>query len=164
MKNKRKNYYMYDYKKDIDKYINSLRPYRAINKVHKTESPIRHGFIDVRVVENLGDAPVEGVKVTLYSKENNRNVALMDYVTDKNGKIELIKVPVAFDRDNPSMDSEYYYTSYDLRIEKEGYFSVRVLNIQVFPDTTVNFDINITEVPESASYPFEEEIIEIPNI
>lgn len=72
--------------------------------------------------------------------------ALYHLVTDISGKAPKMAVPVVYDPLNPIESREYFFTTYNLRIQAIGYYTQNIIDVRVFPDTTTNFNINLIPV------------------
>lgn len=146
------------------KSINALKPYKATNKlVKKTNDSEEFGFINVRTVAELGTVPVENASVTVYSTSDEA-VPLSSQLTDSNGNVPMIKVPVSYNPDDIQMDPVYYFTEYDLMVSHKDYYNVIIYGIQIFPNITTTFDVNLTKIPPESVLPSRERIIQIPRI
>ncbi|HHZ00466.1 MAG TPA: hypothetical protein PLV23_08885 [Sedimentibacter sp.] len=143
---------------------NRNTPYLARNKIKKTqtttESPllnevillenssrIQTGYVNVTVNTALGALPVPDAVVTLYVTDPEGNEeALYHLVTDISGKVPRMAVPVVYDPENPLESSEYFFTTYNLRVQAIGYYTQNIIDLRVFPDITTNFNINLIPV------------------
>ncbi|HBD64556.1 MAG TPA: hypothetical protein DC038_08995 [Clostridiales bacterium] len=138
-----------------------LKHYCGYN-ISMSEVPVSNavGYIDLYIFTDRAKEPVEGAKVVFYARKGDVNtVPVKEVITEKiPTKVEL---PVA----NPSgtliNGPEYYYTSYNMTIEKEGYYSITVLNIRIFPDITTQFTFNLN--PVIPGVPGKQETISIPS-
>lgn len=138
------NYFRYNY----------LKPYTARNMLVRTaEAPIaleqaplqqETGFLSVSVATALGALPVENAAVYVYSlPENGEGNLFAQYTTDANGKIPDIELPVVKD---PAETSMYYFTTYNLRVTAENYYTVNVLNFRIFPGVKTIYRIDMIPV------------------
>ncbi|MDI9494923.1 MAG: hypothetical protein QM227_01500 [Bacillota bacterium] len=139
-------------------------PYLARNKIKKARaddefpllnesrllennSDIQTGYVNVSVNTALGALPVADAVVTLYITDLEGNEeALYHLVTDISGKAPKMAVPVVYDPLNPIESREYFFTTYNLRIQAIGYYTQNIIDVRVFPDTTTNFNINLIPV------------------
>lgn len=139
----------------------SNKPYVVRNKIVKiaespAENPILNenlledhtntGSVNVSVHTALGALPVPNAVVTLYGMDQAGNEeALYHLITNVSGKVPLMNLPVVFNAQDPLESSEYFFTTYNLRVQAIGYYTHNVVDVRVFPDTTTNY--NITLVP-----------------
>ncbi len=121
-------------------------------KVNKLESSGNTGFLEVRVFSEEGN-PIEGarVSVSLYElrgiyRESAIENEIVSYYTDENGKIPIIELPVIHELGEANTDE------YHMRVDAPGYYSVIVMNIEIFPNTTTSFNVVLTPVMEGESY------------
>ena len=149
------------------KNINNCKPYRAYNLLAKNLDNIdisdEFGFIKVRVITELGKLPLKDASVTVYASLNEL-VEIETVKTDEMGNTPIIKLPVSYNPKDVKMDIEYYYTDYNIRVLLENYYPIVIYDIQVFPDITTEFDINLTRIPVNAPYPRRERTTTIPRI
>ncbi len=146
------------------KKINNLKPYKANNiLIKKVNNNEKSGFIKIRTVTELGTTPVENASVTVFSTLDEA-VPLSTHLSDTNGNVPMFTVPVSYDPEDIKMDPVYYFTEYDIKVSHEDYYNVFIYGIQIFPDITTNFDINLTKVPPESVLPSRERIIRIPRI
>ncbi len=111
------------------------------------EEPEEVGYISVGVFTASGALPVEDAVVTVYilDDEGDENV-ISHLVTDANGQIPTIQLPVYYDSYNPLESSKYFFSTYNLRVQAINYYTVNILDFRVFPDTTTNFTIEMIPV------------------
>ncbi|HAS91209.1 MAG TPA: carboxypeptidase-like regulatory domain-containing protein [Sedimentibacter sp.] len=121
-------------------------------KVNKLESSGNTGFLEVRVFSEEGN-PIEGarVSVSLYElrgiyRESAIENEIVSHYTDENGKIPIIELPVIHELGEANTDE------YHMRVDAPGYYSVIVMNIEIFPNTTTSFNVVLTPVMEGESY------------
>ncbi|HBD63794.1 MAG TPA: hypothetical protein DC038_05085 [Clostridiales bacterium] len=128
---------------------NAGKPYKAKNKlIKKLETAEKEtGFLDVSVYSENTNAPVSGADVFVYYF-NVRGIyheaATIDeiahYVTDKNGKIPVIELPVihVYGKPEENMDE------YQMRVDANGYYNVIIMNMEIFPGITTNYNVVLT--------------------
>ncbi|MEL7646896.1 MAG: hypothetical protein AAGU76_02325 [Sedimentibacter sp.] len=137
------NYFRYNY----------LKPYTARNMLVRTaetpippeEAPSQHetGTLSVSVATALGALPVENAVVFVYRLLDSEENLFAQYTTDANGKIPDIELPVVKD---PAETSMYYFTTYNLRVTSENYYTVNVLNFRIFPGVKTIYRIDMIPV------------------
>ena len=154
-------------KKDIfDKYKKYLYSYNKLNMTHKSDIlfnqvPVNTelGRIELFVFTERGRVPVEDALVTIYARQGEINAEPVKTIMTENRPI-LIELPVAHPSGTLIQGPEYYFTTYNLTIEKEGYYSITVLNIRIFPGITAQFSYNLN--PILPGVPGRQETIAIP--
>ena len=107
------------------------------------------GYIQVRAYESNAQMPVEDVAITITAADGT---AIAMRITDRNGKIRPIPIPVPDKSESLSPNPpERPYTVVNLYARKNGYEQIESENLQVFADTTTNQDllmIPLAEFPE----------------
>jgi 5-hydroxyisourate hydrolase-like protein (transthyretin family) len=101
------------------------------------------GTLAVRVFTALGALPVENASVVVYRTINGEEQSYAQQTTDSSGKIEDILLPVIKD---PMETSQYYYTTYNLRVLAENYYTVNVLNFRIFPSIKTDYKVDMIPV------------------
>ena len=121
-------------------------------KVNKLETDGNTGFLEVRVFSEEGN-PIEDARIgiSLYElrgiyRESAIENELVSHYTDEYGNIPIIELPVIHELGELNTDE------YHMRVEAPGYYSVIVMNMEIFPDTTTSFNIVLTPVTEGESY------------
>lgn len=119
------------------------------------------GYINVGVYTASGALPVRDAVVTLYHTYNSvEEHALYHMVTDESGRVPTMEVPIVYS--GVGQQTEYYYSTYNLRIQAIGYYLHNILDIQVFPNIATNFRINLIPVAQGAPADVPEQTIVIP--
>ena len=107
------------------------------------------GYIQVRAYESNAQIPIEDVAITITATDGT---AIAMRVTDRNGKIRPISIPVPDKSESLSPNPpERPYTVVNLYARKNGYEQIESENLQVFADTTTNQNllmIPLAEFPE----------------
>lgn len=113
------------------------------------------GSVSVGVYTASRALPVPDAVVTVFHvDENNDEHVLAHYVTDRNGRIPDIVLPVIYNPTDPMESTEFYFTTYNLRVQAFNYYTQNVLDIRVFPHTTTRFNIDL--IPVAAGVPSSE--------
>jgi len=138
--------------------IDASKPYKAKNMIAtklETDAETKTGFLEVSVYSEEDRKPVSDAKVTLYlyqvrglySESAIENV-ISSHVSDDNGKIPVIELPVIHELGNPAENTDEYH----LKVEASGYYTVIVVNIEIFPNTTTSFNVVLTPVVTGENY------------
>ena len=138
--------------------IDASKPYKAKNMMAtklETDVATKYGFLEVSVFSEEDREPVTDAKVTislyevrgLYSEAAIENV-ISSHVSDGNGKIAVIELPVIHELGNPAENTDEYH----LKVEASGYYTVIVVNIEIFPNTTTSFNVVLTPVVTGENY------------
>ena len=108
------------------------------------------GYIQVHAYTSRAKLPLEDVAITVTAEDGT---AIGFRITDKNGKIRQIEVPVPDAAASQSPDTgEIPYTPVNLYARKKGFEMIESENLQVFPGTVTDQDlamIPLSELPES---------------
>jgi 5-hydroxyisourate hydrolase-like protein (transthyretin family) len=147
---------------------NRLRPYKAQNMIVKTletnappqtqpseETPqplSSSGYINVGVYTALGALPVKDAVVTVYTiDQDGEENALYHVVTNINGRVPTMEVPVEYNPDNPLESPSFYFSTYNMRVQAIGYYTVNIIDLRVFPDVATNYKVSLIPVMEGAT-------------
>ena len=108
------------------------------------------GYIQVHAYTSRARLPLEDVAITVTAEDGT---AIGFRITDKNGKIRQIEVPVPDAAASQSPDTgEIPYTPVNLYARKKGFEMIESENLQVFSGTVTDQDlamIPLSELPES---------------
>ena len=108
------------------------------------------GYIQVRAYESYAQLPLQDVAITVTSSDGT---AIAMRITDRNGRIEPIEVPVPDRSESLSPDpGELPFTVVNLYAHKRGFERVESENLQLFAGTTTiqNLEmIPLAELPDS---------------
>lgn len=108
------------------------------------------GYIQVRAYESYAQLPLQNVAITVTSTDGT---AIAMRITDRNGRINPIEVPVPDRDESLSPDPpDRPFAVLNLYAHKRGYERVESENLQVFAGTTTlqNLEmIPLAELPDS---------------
>lgn len=124
------------------------KPYRARNMlVNKLEVENENGVLDIGVFSEENLEPISDATVTIYLykkrgiyREAATESSLGTYYTDANGKIPIIQLPVIHELEKENTDE------YHVKVEKEGFYPVIIMNIEIFPNLTTNYSVGLNPV------------------
>ena len=107
------------------------------------------GYIQVHAYTSFARLPLEDVAITVASPDGT---AIAMRITDRNGQISLIEIPVPDLKDSQSPDPpEKPFANVNLYAHKRGFEQIESENLQVFADTTTVQDlvmIPLAELPQ----------------
>lgn len=107
------------------------------------------GYIQVRAYTSTAQFPLKDVAITVTASDGT---AIAMRLTDRSGLIDPIEVPVPdlaeSQEPNPS---ETPYATVNLYARKKGYEQVESEQLQVFPDTTTNQNLEMIPLSELPS-------------
>jgi len=123
------------------------------------------GYINVGVYTALGALPVKNAVVTVYTlDEEGEENALYHVISDENGRVPRMEVPVVYDPDNPLISPNFYFSTYNMRIQAIGYYTVNVIDLRVFPDIATNYKVVLIPVMDGRTEEDSTQTIVIPPI
>lgn len=106
------------------------------------------GYVSVGVFTASGALPVPDALITIYTIDEGGNEnKIAHYVTDENGQIPLITLPVSYNPLNPLESSEFYFGTYNLRAQAINYHTVNIIDFRIFPDITTYLSIDMIPAP-----------------
>lgn len=104
------------------------------------------GYIRVNAYTSSARIPLQDVAVAVTAADGT---AIAMRITDRNGLITPIEVPVPEISAGQSPDTgETPFTAVNLYARKEGYEEIEMENLQVFPDTTTDQDLEMVPLSE----------------
>lgn len=135
------------------------------NKLQDAEPAQEIGFINVSVNTASGALPIKSAVVTLYVMDSNANEeALYHLVTDISGKVPTMEIPVIYNPQEPFESTEYYFSTYNLRVQAIGYYTHNVIDVRVFPNIATNYNISLIPVMQGGDEDETDRTIVIPPI
>lgn len=109
--------------------------------------PVETGYVSVSVFTALGALPVSNAVVIIYTlNDDNEEVVLYNLITNANGKVPTMELPVVYNPSDPLESSEYYFSTYNLRVQATNYYDFNVLGIRIFPDITTSYKVDLVPV------------------
>lgn len=144
--------------------FDATKPYRARNNLIKkletnNNESVVTGFLEVSVLEDESGIPIEGAEVSVFrfsirgiNVTQGEEILIATHTTDENGKVPIIELPVLHGLDIVP-ETDYEHLQYHMTVNAFGYYSVTVINTEIFPDTTTLYRVNMspitTRVPRS---------------
>lgn len=108
------------------------------------------GYIQVHAYASRARLPLEDVAITVTASDGT---AIAMRLTDRSGKIRPIEIPVPDISVGQTPDTgEVPYTPVNLYARKKGYEQIESENLQVFPNTVTNQNLEmipLSELPEA---------------
>lgn len=133
-------------------------------QLNGSDSNIQSGFVNVSVNTALGAIPVRDAVVTLYVKDQEGNEeALYHLITDISGKVPQMALPVVYNPLDPLKSREYFFSTYNLRIQASGYYNQNIIDLRVFPDTATNYSVMLIPVMQGGHEDEGERTLVIPS-
>lgn len=108
------------------------------------------GYIQVHAYTSFAQLPLEDVAITVTATDGT---AIAMRLTDRNGQIDQIEIPVPDLADSQSPDPpEKPFANVNLYAHKKGFEQIEAENLQVFANTITNQNlimIPLSELPQS---------------
>ena len=121
--------------------------------INKLNINAKNGFLDISVFSEDND-PIEGAQVSVYYYvvrgvygESATENEIVSYITDENGEIPLIELPVIHEFGNLEENIDEYH----MRVDAPGYYSVIVMNIEIYAGTTTDYNVTLTPITDGGS-------------
>lgn len=128
------------------------------------QNHIEKGTLSVRVFTALQALPVKNAEVTVYDVLENGQEHIHAYsITDENGIIPDIELPVQHDPMHLFGSPKYHFTIYNIRVTAENFYPVNVLNFRIFPGEKTNYTIEMLPVIPGETIHTPEQTIKVPN-
>lgn len=117
--------------------------------INKFNNAFYTGNLSVTVRNKLSNEPIAFVEVSIYlltikgiyGEEGAANL-LSRQITDENGKVPLIELPVIDKRRFPR-------SQYNMTVKHFRYYPVYLMNIQIYPDVTTEHNVLLTPLSEN---------------
>ena len=107
------------------------------------------GYITVKAVAALEASPVEGAVVTIRNIENDEPVTFAVRITDEDGKTDSVPVPTPPKSLSQAPGStELPYSLINIETYADGYFSVLMKDVPVYPGITSVQVVNLIPLPD----------------
>jgi len=143
------------------------KPVNSPNMIY-LETPLQNyieeGTLSVRVFTASQALPVKNAEVTVYDLLEDGQEHIHAYsITDENGIIPDIKLPVQHDPQHVFGSPKYHFTIYNIRVTAENFYPVNVLNFRIFPGEKTNYTIEMLPVIPGETIHTPEQTIIVPN-
>ncbi len=131
--------------------LDARKPYRAKNKIiNILEKNNETGYLAVSVFSNQTKEPISGAEVNIYKfevkglyGEAGDEELIVSYMTDENGKVPIVELPVIHGIGDNNEETDYARIQYHMTVKASGYDTVTVINMEIFPNETLVFDVNL---------------------
>lgn len=141
----------------------NIYPYQNTyqSNVNMLEVQDNTGFLRIHIVDQLSGLSIPNATITIYVTDGiRRDIPVMHLITTLNPiRVEL---PISYDVGTQLIGPEYEFSTYNLRVDVFRYFANVVSNIRLFPNTTVDFEIQMVPITQIEMSPQIEERIDLP--
>lgn len=126
------------------------------------------GYLQVQVTSAGGSVPEEGALVLIYDYPDEGSGELSSLIrtlkTDISGQTEKIPLPTPPKSASQTPGEKKPYSSYNIEVVKDGFFTVEGVGVPVFDGVTSLQKVNLIPQGANAPYPAEgTQIIEAPS-
>jgi hypothetical protein len=114
-----------------------IYPSQNVNMLEVSED---EGILNVNIIDFETKEPIANATITIYVTDGiNRDIPLIYLVTSLNPV--KITLPMASKLGTKILGPEYFFSTYNLRVEAFNYFSSNVYNIRLFPNITSTYEV-----------------------
>jgi len=123
---------------------------RRSYKVSSNEINNINGFLNIEVSDSINKNPVANAVVSLFKItvsglyfERGEGLQIGRYITDENGKVQLITLPAI---SSTAVVAPRQRTQYYLTLNAYGYYEVVVSEIQIYPNVTTSYQLIVSPI------------------
>lgn len=152
----------YDY---LIKYgeLNSLKSLCNVQRTNERRSiaPFDMGYVNIFIYTGEDYRPLNNAIVTVYVRRNPEiELPILRMITTINPI--LIQLPIAYNPETLIRGPEYFFSTYNISIDADGYYPVKILNVRMFPRVSTSFYVKMTEISDDKYESKYENVIYIP--
>lgn len=123
----------------------------------------QNGFLTARIYTSRGQIPVEDAVVTVTGTNESSQNIIAKRTTDKNGQIAPVTISAPNEEYSLEPGNYKAFSNVDVRVDKSGFYTVLIKNVQIFPNQTTVVDTPIIPLPDNQNYDnMAEEFVETP--
>ena len=112
----------------------------------------QNGYLTARVYTANESIPIKDAVVTVMKNDRGTTDIIAKRTTDKNGLI----VPIVISAPDESLSLEPgdsdVFTLVDVKVDKEGYYTIYIRNVQIFAGQTTVADTPMIPLPDNQKY------------
>ena len=112
----------------------------------------QNGYLTARVYTANESIPIKDAVVTVIKNDSATSDIIAKRTTDKNGLI----VPIVISAPDESLSLEPgdsdVFTLVDVKVDKEGYYTIYIRNVQIFAGQTTVADTPMIPLPDNQKY------------
>ncbi|WP_019228700.1 hypothetical protein [Sedimentibacter sp. B4] len=128
------------------------------------QNQIENGALSVGVFTACQALPVKNAEVTVYDiLEDGTEHIHARSITDENGRIPDVVLPVQHDSQNLYGRPKYPFTTYNIRVTSDNFYTVNIINFRIFPNVKTSYSINMHPIIPGETVHIPEETLEIPS-
>lgn len=130
----------HNFKERMRKLRNFCNKFSNFKIINKFDTNLGKGILSVMALNKMTNEPVAFAEVSvyyfiirgLYGEQGNANLVAR-HITDENGKIPLIELPVIDRTKNP--------VQYFITVQHFRYHRVNLMNVQIYPNITTSYNV-----------------------
>lgn len=107
-----------------------------------------HGYLLARIFTARNAVPVPNATVTITRHTDNGEELLAVIRTDEDGRTRQVELPAPAASLSESPGTFEPFAKYDVRIEREGFYTVIIKDVQVFDEQTSLQEVEMVPLPE----------------
>ena len=128
------------------------------------QNQVENGTLAVGVFTACQALPVKGAEVTVYDILEDGSEHIHAYsITDENGRIPDIELPVQHDPQRLFGSPKYHFTTYNIRVTADNFYTVNIINFRIFPNVKTSYSVNMHPIIPGETVHTPEETLEIPS-
>ena len=112
----------------------------------------QNGYLTARVYTANESIPIKDAVVTVIKGDSATSDIIAKRTTDKNGLISPVAVSAPDESLSLQPGNSEVFTLVDVRIDKEGYYTVYIKNVQIFAQQTTVADTPMIPLPDNQKY------------
>ncbi len=120
--------------------------------VYEVNLMAQNGYLTARIYTSNSTLPIEGAVVTVMQTQGGRDNIIGKRTTDKNGLITPITISAPDESLSLEPGSADVFAVVDARVDKEGFFTVIIKNVQIFAGQTTVVDTPLIPLPDNQLY------------
>ena len=110
------------------------------------------GFLTARIYTSRGQIPIEDAIVTVLSDDKSTQNIIAKRTTDKNGQIAPVTISAPDETLSLEPGDRKVFSTVDVRVDKSGFYTFIVKNVQIFANQTTVVDSPIIPLPDNQEY------------
>ncbi len=144
--------------------MKSIYPYQNIyqsKNVAMSEMQFNTGNLRLQIVDQLSGESLPNATITIYATDGQQRDVPIVHVMSIQNPIGVV-LPITCPFGTQILGPEYSFSTYNVRVDVFGYYANVVYNVRIFPNTTVDFRIEMIPITQVLPSPIIEERLEIP--
>ena len=110
----------------------------------------QNGYLTSRIYTS--SLPVEGAIITVIKRENGTQEIIGKRTTNRNGLIAPITISAPDEALSLEPSDATVFATVDVRVDKEGFYTVEIKDVQIFGGQTTVVDTPLIPLPDNQSF------------